>query len=68
MKDIKYSVKSLISAIYECQKKIIINRRLIREYESEGKDIGQRRNEIIALEKKIAEYQTELRKKYSFTY
>ena len=41
MLDVKYNIKSLISSIYECQKKIIINRRFIRELESEGHDTNK---------------------------
>ena len=68
MLDVKYNIKSLISSIYECQKKIIINRRFIRELESEGHDTGRLKNEIDGLEQKIGDYQKELRKRYQFTY
>ena len=68
MLDVKYSIKSLISNIYECQKKIIINKRFIRELESEGSDTNKLRNEILELENKISEYQGELRRKYQFSY
>ena len=68
MLDVKYNIKSLISSIYECQKKIIINRRFIRELESEGNDTQKLKNEITDLEKKIGEFQKELRKRYQFTY
>jgi peptidoglycan hydrolase CwlO-like protein len=68
MLDVKYNIKSLISSIYECQKKIIINRRFIRELESEGHDTLKLKNEIDDLEKKIGEFQKELRKRYQFTY
>jgi hypothetical protein len=68
MLDVKYNIKSLISSIYECQKKIIINRRFIRELESEGHDTGNLKNEIDDLERKIGEFQKELRKRYQFTY
>jgi hypothetical protein len=68
MLDVKYNIKSLISSIYECQKKIIINRRFIRELESEGVDTGKLRNEITDLERKIGDYQKELRRRYQFTY
>jgi len=68
MLDVKYNIKSLISSIYECQKKIIINRRFIRDLESEGSDTSKLRNEIMDLEHRISEYQTELRNKYQFTY
>jgi len=68
MLDVKYNIKSLISSIYECQKKIIINRRFIRELESEGHDTVKLKNEIDDLEHKIGEFQKELRKRYQFTY
>jgi peptidoglycan hydrolase CwlO-like protein len=68
MLDVKYNIKSLISSIYECQKKIIINRRFIRELESEGNDAGKLRNEISDLERRISEFQKELSKRYQFSY
>jgi len=68
MLDVKYNIKSLISSIYECQKKIIINRRFIRELESEGGDSLKLRNEISDLERKISDFQKELRKRYQVTY
>jgi len=68
MLDVKYNIKSLISSIYECQKKIIINRRFIRELETEGHDTLKLKNEIDDLERKIGEFQKELRKRYQFTY
>jgi hypothetical protein len=68
MLDVKYNIKSLISSIYECQKKIIINRRFIRELELEGNDTSKLRNEITDLERRIGEFQKELRKRYQFTY
>ena len=68
MLDVKYNIKSLISSIYECQKKIIINRRFIRDLESEGSDTMKLRNEIMDLEHRISDYQKELRNKYQFSY
>ncbi len=68
MLDVKYNIKGLISSIYECQKKIIINRRFIRELESEGHDYSQLEKENDALEKRIVEFQKELKKKYQFSY
>lgn len=68
MLDVKYNIKGLISSIYECQKKIIINRRFIRELEEEGGDSRQLLKENLELERKISEYQKELRKKYQFSY
>jgi hypothetical protein len=68
MLDVKYTIKSLISSIYECQKKIIIDRRFIRELESDGIDTMKLRDEISELEKRIGEYQKELRNRYQFSY
>lgn len=68
MLEVKYNIKSLISSIYECQKKIIINRRFIRELESEGRNTDHLLQENHELEGKILNYQKELRKKYQFSY
>jgi hypothetical protein len=68
MLEVKYNIKSLISSIYECQKKIIINRRFIRELESEGQSIAHLQQENNDLENKILIFQKELRKKYQFSY
>ena len=68
MLDVKYNIKNLISSIYECQKKIILNRRFIRELESEGNDVTKLKHEIEELEQKIIDYQNELKKKYQFSY
>jgi hypothetical protein len=50
MLEVNYNIRSLISGIYECQKKIIINRRFITELELEGNDTTKLRNEIRDLE------------------
>ncbi|MBN1950412.1 MAG: hypothetical protein JW801_04360 [Bacteroidales bacterium] len=68
MLEVKYNIKSLISSIYECQKKIIINRRFIRELESEGLSTAHLHKENSDLESKIVLFQKELRKKYQFSY
>jgi hypothetical protein len=68
MLDIKYNIKGLVSGIYECQKKIILNRRFIREMEAEGQDTTLLENENRKLEEKIVEFQMELKKKYQFSY
>ena len=66
MLDIKPNIKSMIASIYECQKKILYNRRILREAEIDGAadDIGKLIDEIASLEKKLHEMQLELRKKY----
>ena len=68
MLDVKYNIKGLVSSIYECQKKIILNRRFIREMEAEGQDTTQLQRENLYLEDQIADFQKELKKKYQFTY
>jgi hypothetical protein len=68
MLEVKYNIKGLISSVYECQKKIIINRRFIRELESEGQSAVHLERENRELEVKIALYQKELRRKYQFSY
>lgn len=68
MLEVNYNIRSLISGIYECQKKIIINRRFITELEHEGNDTTKLRNEIRDLERKIIEYRKDLRKRYEMVY
>lgn len=68
MLEVKYNIKGLISSVYECQKKIIINRRFIRELEAEGQSAVHLERENKELESKIAQYQKELRRKYQFSY
>ncbi len=68
MLDVKYTIKGLVSSIYECQKKIILNRRFIRELEDEGRDVTHLVEENKVLELKIRDYQSELKKKYKFSY
>ena len=68
MLDVKYNIKGLVSSIYECQKKIILNRRFIREMESEGQDTAILNQENNKLENQILEFQKELKKKYQFSY
>jgi hypothetical protein len=68
MLEVKYNIKGLISSVYECQKKIIINRRFIRELELEGQSAVHLERENRELEAKIALYQKELRRKYQFSY
>jgi hypothetical protein len=68
MLDIKYNIKGLVSSIYECQKRIILNRRFIRELEVEGKDFSHLENANRMLEERIKDYQKELKRKYQFSY
>jgi hypothetical protein len=68
MLEVKYNIKSLISSIYECQKKIIINRRFIRELELESRSTAHLEKENRDLEGQILTFQKELRKKYQFSY
>ncbi|MFA5366698.1 MAG: hypothetical protein WC333_02340 [Dehalococcoidia bacterium] len=62
------NIKTLISAIYECQKKIIFLRRTIRVLTDDGYSTSKEEKEIKELEKKITEFQKELRKKYQLDY
>ncbi len=68
MLDVKYNIKGLVSGIYECQKKIILNRRFIRELESDGKDTTLLKDENLKLEEQISEFQKKLKRKYQFSY
>lgn len=68
MLEVNYNIRSLISGIYECQKKIIINRRFISELETEGNDTTKLKNEIRDLEKKINDYRKDLKKRYQLVY
>lgn len=68
MLEVKYNIKGLISSIYECQKKIIINRRFIRELESEGQSVAHLERENRELDSQIAQFQRDLRNKYQFSY
>ncbi len=68
MLDVKYTIKGLVSSIYECQKKIILNRRFIRELEDDGRDVAHLVEENKVLEAKIRDYQADLKKKYKFSY
>ena len=68
MLDVKYNIKGLVSGIYECQKKIILNRRFIHELEAEGQGTEHLEEENRLLGEKIKDYQRELKKKYQFSY
>jgi hypothetical protein len=58
------NIRELISRIYEKQKRINWNRRLIKEFESEGIDSLKLKSEIIYFEGEIKELQRELNSKY----
>jgi len=70
MIDIKDSIKSLISRIYECQKEIMINRRFIRDLllEGNGNNTSRLQNEIKDLQWKIIEFQKELSERFQYSY
>jgi len=70
MLDIKDSIKSLISRIYECQKEIMINRRFIRDLllEGNGNNTSRLQNEIKGLQWKIIEFQKELSERFQYSY
>lgn len=66
MLNIKNNIKTLIADIYECQKKIMINRRFIRELEALGhsNDTSRLKYEITLLQKRISAFQDELKLKF----
>jgi len=70
MLDVKENVKILISNIYECQKKIMINRRFIKDLLSEGNGnaVLELQNEIRHLQEKIREFQRELSGRYQYSH
>ena len=68
MKNSQYDIKNLVTQIYECQKKIIINKRFIRELDQLGEDTSNLSKEVRDLEGKIGVYKTELRKNYQYAY
>ena len=70
MIDIKDSIKSLISRIYECQKEIMMNRRFIRDLvlEGNGNNTSGLQNEIKGLQWKIMEFQKELSERFKYSY
>ncbi len=56
MLNIKENVKRLVTNIYECQKKILINRRFIKDLISEGN-----RNAALLLQDEIKRLQDKIR-------
>lgn len=63
---IKPDIKTIIANIYECQKKILFNRKVLRETDFDGAadDVKRLIDEIALLEKKLHEMQEDLRKRY----
>jgi len=68
MLNVKYNIKGLISGIYECQKKIILNRKFIKELKADGLETSHLELENEKLKEKINSYQSELKKQYQFSY
>jgi hypothetical protein len=70
MLNVKENVKSLISDIYECQKKIMINRRYIQDLISEGNRnaVSVLQDEIKHLQEKILEFQVELNERFRYSH
>jgi hypothetical protein len=68
MLNVKENVKRLISEIYECQKKIMINRRYIEDLISEGNRhaVSMLQDEINRLQLKIREFQMELNERFHY--
>jgi len=66
MLNVKENAKRLISDIYECQKKIMINRRYIQDLLSEGNRnaVSVLQDEIKRLQEKIQEFQIELNERF----
>jgi hypothetical protein len=69
MLNVKNSVRRLVSNIYECQKRILINRRFMQEHLSEGNgnNTPGLQDEITRLQGKIIEFQKELRAMFRFS-
>ena len=70
MLNVRENVKRLISNIYECQKKIMINRRFIRDLISEGncQAVSELQDEIKCLHEKITEFRMELSERYKYSH
>jgi len=66
MLNVKKGILKLISDIYECQKRITINRRFIQDLVLEGREhyTSGLQNEIVCLQVKIIEFRKELRERY----
>ena len=70
MLNVKENVRRLISNIYECQKKISINRRFIGDLLSEGNRnaVSALQDEIKRLQEKIHEFQMELSERFNYSH
>jgi hypothetical protein len=70
MLNVKENVKRLITDIYECQKKILINRRYIQDLLSEGNRsaVALLQDEIKHLQEKILEFQMELNERFRYSH
>jgi hypothetical protein len=70
MLNVKENAKRLISDIYECQKKIMINRRYIQDLISEGNRnaVSSLQDEIRHLQDKIREFQMELNERFHYSH
>jgi len=70
MLNVKENVRRLISNIYECQKKILINRRFIGDLLSEGNRnaVTALQDEIKRLQEKIREFQMELGERFDYSH
>jgi hypothetical protein len=70
MLNVKENAKRLISEIYECQKKILINRRYIQDLLSEGNRnaVSLLQDEIKHLQQKIHEFQVELNERFHYSH
>ena len=70
MLNVKENVKRLITNIYECQKKIMINHRYIQDLLSEGNRhaVSLLQDEINRLQEKIREFQMELRERFKYSH
>ena len=70
MLNVKENVRRLISNIYECQKKILINRRFIGDLISEGNRnaVSALQDEIKRLQENIREFQMELNERFDYSH
>jgi hypothetical protein len=60
MIEVKNNIRELITSIYECQKRMMINKRFLLEIENNGGSSLRLRSENNDLEKKIEDYKKKL--------